>query len=58
MTGKIFKPGKDKEGKFLDTAGTPDKRLAVMSTDFKFPFYKVVKDEQELHELFDEAEKV
>ena len=29
MTGRIYKPGKDSKGKFIDLIGKPDERLMV-----------------------------
>jgi len=31
-TGRVFKEGKDKEGKFIDTVGEPDKRVMVFGS--------------------------
>lgn len=32
MEGRIYKPGKDLEGKWLDTVGEPDKRIMVFDS--------------------------
>lgn len=49
MTGRIYKPGKDLQGKFIDKEGVPDNRFMVFNKDY----YAVVTEEQ-LHSSFDE----
>lgn len=34
-SGRIYKPGKDQEGKFIDTEGKPDERIMIFGTDPK-----------------------
>ena len=54
MQGKIYKPGKDKEGKWLDQVGKEDHRLMVMSDSYPNFCYHVFKDVKEINEYFDE----
>lgn len=34
-SGRIYKPGKDQHGKFIDTEGKPDERIMIFGTDPK-----------------------
>lgn len=51
MGGKQYKPGKDKEGKWLDVVGKPETRLMVFSGNA----HVVFQNEKELNEYFDEV---
>jgi hypothetical protein len=53
MTGRIFKPGKDEKGRFVDVVGVPDQRLMVFTGHTQF--YGVFT-ESELNELFEEIQ--
>lgn len=41
MVGKIYKPGKDSEGHWLDKVGEPDTRIMVWVGFYGNQFYKV-----------------
>lgn len=45
MHGRIYKPGKDAKGKFLDTVGEPDNRLMIFSTNSYATATKEVLDQ-------------
>lgn len=34
-SGRIYKPGKNAQGKFIDTEGKPDERIMIFGTDPK-----------------------
>jgi hypothetical protein len=50
MSGRIYKEGKDKQGKFIDTVGVPDTRFMVFGADG----YACVSEE-EMNEAFQEV---
>lgn len=63
MLGKTFKPGKKPDGKFIDTKGTPDKRIMVMGVyDYQKKimdeFYAVIDSIDRVHELFQSTPKL
>lgn len=45
-TGKLYKPGKDDQGKFIDTVGEPDTRYMIFSSD---AYAIATKDELDMH---------
>lgn len=51
MEGRIYKPGKTPDGKYIDTTGTPDDRIMAFAVSGQF--YAVGTKEQ-LDEAFDE----
>jgi len=53
MTGRIYKHGKDAQGKFLDLEGQPDKRLMVFDSS-----HYCVGTKEELDKCFDEPTPV
>lgn len=55
MTGKIFKPGKTKDGKkWLDETGKKDTRIMVMGASGYPECYHVFKDKKEIDDTFEE----
>lgn len=60
MIGKIYQPGKDAQGHFIDTTGVKDNRVMVMGA-FDYlkkimdEFYCVLSDMNEVNDCFDEV---
>lgn len=52
-SGRIYQPGKSLDGKFIDTEGTPDKRLMIMSLSWENHGYACATKEQ-IDECFEE----
>ena len=52
-TGRIYAPGVDEKGKFIDKVGKPDNRFMIFSMN---PTRYTILTEKEMNECFDEVE--